>query len=187
MRSASAISCGRIENLLDQFAMTGIEAGNIQNVIDQRQQMRAAGMDVVQIFLVARRAQRPAGLAQHGFGKAQHGIQRRAQFMAHRGQEGGLGFAGCLGRFQRRRRARRRSSVSACWVASSSAIWSRMRWASPLRARCQMAVHHGHDQGLGDDEGGAGRHHHRQREGLHHRAGNQMAIFGDIDAPPPCR
>jgi len=93
----------QIENLFMQLGLAGVETGDVENVVNQRQQMRATFMNVAQIFFVARRAQRTKSLILHGLGKTQDRVQRSAQFMAHRGEEGGFGLAGGLGGFQRHR------------------------------------------------------------------------------------
>ena len=65
--------------------------------IDHRQQMAAAAQDVAGIIEIALIAQLAEQLAGDDFGKADDGVQRRAQFMAHIGQEAGLGGIGGFG------------------------------------------------------------------------------------------
>ncbi len=57
----------------------------------------AAGQDVVTIFLVFFRSQRSEHAAFHDLGKADDGVERRAQFVAHIGEEFGFGLVGFLG------------------------------------------------------------------------------------------
>ena len=72
----------------------GLDLGDVEQIVDQRQQMRAGGMNVAGIFLVARRADRAEAFLGDDLGEAQNGVQRRAQLVAHIGEEGGLGGVG---------------------------------------------------------------------------------------------
>ena len=68
---------------------------------DQVEQMDAALVDVLRVFAIALLAQRAQQLALQHFGEADDGVERRAQLMAHRGQELGLGAARQLGPLHR--------------------------------------------------------------------------------------
>ena len=57
----------------------------------------AAGQDVVAIFLVFLRAERAEHAAAHDLGEPDDGVERRAQLVAHIGEEFGLGLVGFLG------------------------------------------------------------------------------------------
>src|SRR5262249_23228960 len=67
------------------------------NVLDQTQQVQGAVVDVFGIALVAYRTQGAEHLAPHDLGEAEDRVERRAQLVAHIGQEFGLGAAGRLG------------------------------------------------------------------------------------------
>ena len=54
-------------------------------------------MDVVRVFLVDRVLVRPQDLRAHDLGKAEDGIERRAQLVAHGGEEAGLRLVRFLG------------------------------------------------------------------------------------------
>jgi hypothetical protein len=72
----------------------GLDLGHIQQVVDQGEKMRARGMDVLGIVAIALRTDRPEAFLGDDFRKTQNGVQGRAQFVAHIGQEGGLGGVG---------------------------------------------------------------------------------------------
>ena len=57
----------------------------------------AAGQDVVAVFGVFFRTQRAEHAAAHDFGKSDDGVERRAQLVAHIGEEFRLGLVGFLG------------------------------------------------------------------------------------------
>ena len=84
----------RIQRMGRDVHAAGLDLGDVQQVVDQREQMGAGGMDVAGIVAIAFRADRPETFLGDDFGKAQNGVQRRAQLMAHIGQEGGLGGIG---------------------------------------------------------------------------------------------
>ncbi len=85
--------------LLGQLVAAGLDPRQIEDLVDQVEQMLAAIVDVLRIGFVGRVLDRPEYFGAHHLGKAQDRIQRRAQFMAHIGQEfrfrqiGGLGAA----------------------------------------------------------------------------------------------
>src|SRR3546814_2447831 len=74
-----------------------LDLGDVENVVDQGQQVLRALVDVGGIALVLRAAERAQQLALHDFREADDGVQRRAQLMAHVGQELRLGAVGELG------------------------------------------------------------------------------------------
>ena len=86
---------GQIEGSHLQLHAPGLDLGQVEDVVDERQEMLAGGVDVlgvIELFFVE--------LAEHTFdehlGKADHGIQRGAQFMRHVGQEVRLVLVGQL-------------------------------------------------------------------------------------------
>ena len=87
--------------LLD-FELAGLGLGDVENGGDEIEEMLAGGMDVGGVFAVARMPKRPEQLAALQVGKAEDRVQGRAQFMAHGGEELGLGVTCLLGRAARR-------------------------------------------------------------------------------------
>ena len=83
-----------IQRIGRDFHAARFDLGDVQQIVDQGQKMRARGMDVAGIILVAGIAHRAETFLADDFRKAQNGVQRRAQLMAHIGQEGGLGGIG---------------------------------------------------------------------------------------------
>ena len=81
----------QVEQFFIEFKLAGLDLGHVEHAIDQLQQMAAGFVDQPGIFLVARRSHRAKNLPRHHFGKTDNRVQRRAQFMAHIGQEIGLG------------------------------------------------------------------------------------------------
>ena len=77
-----------------QLELAGRGLGEIQDIVDQRQQVPTRAMHVMGIFAVAGMPQRSQHLGAQHFGKADDGIQRRAQLMAHQGEEIALGGVG---------------------------------------------------------------------------------------------
>jgi|GEM_PF-3659519 len=65
----------------------GIDTGEVEDVVDQRQEVLAAFQDVVGVVLVARASERPESFRRHQFGEAEYRIEGCAQFMAHRCKE----------------------------------------------------------------------------------------------------
>jgi len=84
----------RVQRMGRDIHPAGLDLGDVEQVVDQRQQMRAGGMDVAGIVAVTLIANRPETFLGDDFRKAQDGVQRRAQFVAHVCQEGGLGGVG---------------------------------------------------------------------------------------------
>ena len=77
----------QVELDLLQLQLAGFDLGQVQRIVDQAQQMRAGALDGVGITLLPLVQRR--GLQQ--FGHAQHAGHGRADLMAQRGQETGLG------------------------------------------------------------------------------------------------
>ena len=76
-----------------QLHPPGLDLGQVQDVIDQRQQALARTADQLGVLALLRvelaRQQQPV--------HAQHGVERGADLVAHGGQEARLGLAGRLG------------------------------------------------------------------------------------------
>ena len=85
------------DRLLGEAGASGLDARHVEDVVDDREEIFAAAADVGAIFLVLVGAERAEDAALHHFGKADDGVERRAQFVAHIGEEFGLGAVGALG------------------------------------------------------------------------------------------
>ena len=75
----------------------GLDARHVEDVVDDREEILAARADVAAILLVLLRAERAEDAALHHLGEADDGVERRAQLVAHVGEELGLGAVGALG------------------------------------------------------------------------------------------
>ena len=99
-----------------QLHPPGLDLGQVEDVVDERQQVAAGGQDVVEVLLllVVELAEQP--LQQH-LGEADDRVERRAQLVRHVGQELDLVPVGHLAA------ARLLSSISrnsrAFWMASA--------------------------------------------------------------------
>ena len=69
-----------------------LDAGEVENVVEDPQQTAARRADASQHVALAR----APGLVLQQLGQAQHGIERRADLVAHVGEEFGLGAVGGL-------------------------------------------------------------------------------------------
>src|SRR3546814_7618590 len=67
---------------------------DIENVVDDGEQVIAALVDVLDVVAVVVVADRPEDLLQDELREADDGVQRRAQLVAHGGQEVALGAVG---------------------------------------------------------------------------------------------
>ena len=81
----------RRERLRRDFEIAGLHLGHVENAVDHRQQMLAGIVDQLRIFLAARRVEHHRVFLHDHLGEADDGVQRRAQFVAHGGEEAGLG------------------------------------------------------------------------------------------------
>src|SRR4051812_27354872 len=77
-----------------QFDPSGLDLGDIQNVVNQGEKAFSATVDDVQVFALLLGN---IAVAQQTR-EAENGIQRRAQFVAHVAQEGALGAISGIGR-----------------------------------------------------------------------------------------
>ncbi len=83
-----------------QLELPRLDAGQIQHIGDQVQEMLSAAFDDVDIFGLPRRQRTGLTQLQH-LAEADDGVQGRAELMAHAGEEVGLGVARKLGRLAR--------------------------------------------------------------------------------------
>ena len=82
-----------------EFELAGLDFREIEQIVDQRQEMAAAGMDVVDIAAVFVVVDFAEALQPHDFREAHDGVERRAQFVADAGEEFRFLPAGRFGRF----------------------------------------------------------------------------------------
>ena len=79
-----------------QLELAGLEARQVEHVVDQRKQVVAGGADVLELGEL-RRVGRAAGLDLQQLGEAEHRVERRAQLVAHAREELRLGLDLALG------------------------------------------------------------------------------------------
>ena len=82
-----------------ELKLAGFHLREVEQVIDERQEKPAAGMDVVHIAAVLVILDFAEALKPHDFRESHDGIERRAQFMADAGKEFRFLPAGRLGHF----------------------------------------------------------------------------------------
>src|SRR6185312_8429496 len=82
---------------LVELVLARLDAAEVEKLVDEVEQVLARAMDIAGIFLVLRYLVRPQQFRLQHFRKADDRIERRAQFMAHRGEELRLGDIGLLG------------------------------------------------------------------------------------------
>ena len=85
------------QRLLVELVAAGLDARQVEDLVDQVEQMLPGIVDVARIFAVGLVAHRPEHLVGHHLGEAEDGVERRPQLMAHRGEEARLGEVGFLG------------------------------------------------------------------------------------------
>ncbi len=93
----------KIDEFVIELKFARLDLGDIENVVDQFQQMHAAGVNVVDVAFVLRHLEVAEQLTSDDIGKADDRIERRAQLVAHIGEEvrfraarGGEGEVGLL-------------------------------------------------------------------------------------------
>src|SRR6185437_11489559 len=79
-----------------ELELTGLDLGNVEQIVEERKRIEAALMDVLDIALVAVVADRTEALLEHQLGEAEDRIQRRAHLVTDLGEEietarGGVG------------------------------------------------------------------------------------------------
>ena len=82
-----------------KLKLPGLDFRKIEQVVDQREEQSAAGMNVIHIAAVLVVLDLAKALQPHDFRETHDGVERRAQFMADAGQEFRLLPAGGLGHF----------------------------------------------------------------------------------------
>ena len=87
----------RRERFRRNFEIAGVHLGHVEDAVDDRQQMLAGIVDQLRIFLAARRIDHQHVFLNDHLRESDDGVQRRAQFMAHGGEEAGLGRIRLLG------------------------------------------------------------------------------------------
>ena len=75
----------------------GLDLGHVENVVDDVEQVLPAAEDVAAIFAILVGAERAEHARLHDLGKPDDGIERRAQLVAHIGEEFRFGLVGLLG------------------------------------------------------------------------------------------
>ena len=85
-----------IEIVEEQVHLAGLDLGDVEDVVDHRQQVLAGGADLLQVGDLLAAPVELRVLEQH-LAVADDGVERRAQLVAHLGQELGLGAVGALG------------------------------------------------------------------------------------------
>ena len=102
VRAAAHDGQDRLHQLRDrdlafaQLQLAGVDLGQIENVVDDREQVDAAGVDVLGIVQIARVAERPEQAVPQHLGETDDRVEGGAQLVAHIGQELGLGAVGGL-------------------------------------------------------------------------------------------
>ncbi len=81
-----------------QLQSAGLDARHVEDVVDDGEQVAAALADVAGVVEIAVIAETPEQPVLHDLGEADDGVQRRAQFVAHIGEEFGFGAVGAFGR-----------------------------------------------------------------------------------------
>ena len=84
----------RRERLRRDLEIAGLHLRHVEDAVDDRQQMLAGIVDQLRVFLAPRRVQHQRILLHDHLGEADDRIQRRAQLMAHGGEEARLGGVG---------------------------------------------------------------------------------------------
>ena len=84
----------QFEIFVVQRVFAGFDLRHVEQIVDQGEQVKGAGIHVARIFGVAGGTERPEHLVAHDIGEADDGVQRGAQFVAHIGEETRLRPAG---------------------------------------------------------------------------------------------
>jgi hypothetical protein len=80
------MSSGFTSTVTDRF-LARFDARHVENVVDHRQEIFAARANVGAVFLVLVGAEGAEDSALHHLGEADDGVERRAQLVAHVGEE----------------------------------------------------------------------------------------------------
>src|SRR3546814_2004581 len=107
----------------DLLELAGLDLRQVEDVVDQAQQVRAAVVDVDGVLAVPLIAHRAEQLVLDDLGEPDDGVQRRAQLVAHVGKEVGLGATGQLGFLLREARSEEHTSELQSLMRSSYAVF----------------------------------------------------------------
>ena len=86
----------RRERLRPDLEIAGLDLRNIEHAVDDREQVMPGPVDEAGIFVAAFGIERQHRLLHQHLGEADDGVERRAQFVAHSGQEPAFGGVGAL-------------------------------------------------------------------------------------------
>ena len=89
----------KIDGLVLQSELAGLDLRDVEDVVDEREEMLAGAENILGVFGVARDADRPHRLILDDLGEADDRVQGRAQLMAHIGEELRFRLVGGLGAF----------------------------------------------------------------------------------------
>ena len=78
------------DRLRVELDLSGFDLGEVEEVVDQKEQVLGARLDAAELLLLVA-GEGPRQLHQERAGEADDGVERRAQFVAHAGQEPVLG------------------------------------------------------------------------------------------------
>ncbi len=96
IETASAMMlCGAAHGI--EIDLARLDLRQVENVVDHTQQVTSAAMDRVDVVVALFSARLRSKFSQH-VGKAENAVERRADLVAHVGQECALGLIGGLGR-----------------------------------------------------------------------------------------
>ncbi len=113
LQAAGAIldDLGHVDRGEIELELAGLDLGDVEQVVEKRERVEAALMDVLDIAFVALVADRAEPLLQHQLGEADDRVERRAHLVADLGEEVdapgrgvGLELGRVLGRGRRLRR-----------------------------------------------------------------------------------
>ena len=76
--------------------IAGLDLRHVENAVDDRQEMLAGTVDQRGIFVAALAVEQKLVFLHQHIGEADDGIERRAQFVAHGGEEAAFGVIGAL-------------------------------------------------------------------------------------------
>src|SRR3546814_4329772 len=86
-RAASLDEGAEVHLLLPELQLAGFDLREVEQIVDEAQQVLPGAVDVLRVLVVLRVIERPEGLRRHHLGKADDGVERRAQLVAHMGEE----------------------------------------------------------------------------------------------------
>ena len=86
-----------VERLAGQPHAAGFDLRHVEHVVDDVEQVLPAFADVTAVLVVLLGAERPEHARLHDLGKSDDGVERRAQLVAHIGQELGFGLVRVFG------------------------------------------------------------------------------------------